>query len=167
MSETTANQTVNALFEINASNNHGLNFQFDEVVRSKAKRRHLEAEDCECCRDYYNAMGPLPPRLVPPLWNSLSSSRVKPLQSNDEHAESQADHELIERHPTEEHMRQISRHRHEWTRAATPPDYWTIGFPTTQEAENINKKAEDMHQQKRRRMENEASKQHGRFKKRL
>lgn len=56
---------------------------------------------------------------------------------------------------TEKHKQQVSRHRHQWAPPSTPPDYWSIGFPTTQEVANINKRAEDMHVDKRRRIENE------------
>jgi hypothetical protein len=33
-------------------------------------------------------------------------------------------------------------------RAQTPPGYWNIGFPDTQEAREINEKAEEMHRRK-------------------
>ncbi|TFY79155.1 hypothetical protein EWM64_g4856 [Hericium alpestre] len=67
--------TINAQFEINPEANEGLAFQFDTVVRSKRDRHRMDAGDCECCRDYYEAIGPLPPRLEAPLWRSPSHSR--------------------------------------------------------------------------------------------
>lgn len=54
------------------------------------------------------------------------------------------------------HRQLISRHRHVWAPPATPPDYWTIEFPDTQKAAEINKRAADMHTNKRRRIEKEA-----------
>lgn len=56
------------------------------------------------------------------------------------------------------HTKQVSRHRQNWTRAQTPPGYWNIGFPSTQEAREINEKAEEMHQQKYLEVEKEAEK---------
>lgn len=55
------------------------------------------------------------------------------------------------------HRQRISRHRHVWAPPATPPDYWTIGFPNTQQAAEINKRAADMHMDKRRKIEMEAT----------
>lgn len=39
------------------------------------------------------------------------------------------------------HRNEISRHRQEQELPKTPPGYWDIGFPDTQEAELINKQA--------------------------
>jgi DNA repair protein endonuclease SAE2/CtIP C-terminus len=55
-----------------------------------------------------------------------------------------------------QHKRDISRHRHNWERANTPPGYWNIGFPSTQEAFDINEKAKEMHRQKLLMVEQEA-----------
>ncbi|KAJ7456431.1 hypothetical protein FB451DRAFT_1407141 [Mycena latifolia] len=106
------NDTINAAFAIDPAQNGGLDFQYDAV--------------------YYEAIGPLPSRLQPPLWRSPPNS------------------------PEKARLKAISRHRHNWARASTPPSYWHIGFPTTQEAENINEKAARMHSQKRRDVEAEA-----------
>ena len=78
------------MYEINPEHNQGLDFQYDEVVRDKEKRKRMHAGDCECCREvrdtppkatpsllcafsltctitqYYKAVGPSPPRLKPP-----------------------------------------------------------------------------------------------------
>ncbi|VDB99653.1 unnamed protein product [Peniophora sp. CBMAI 1063] len=48
-------------------------FPYEEVVRGK-RRKELGAEDCEECWEYYEAVGPMPPRLQAPLWRSPSSS---------------------------------------------------------------------------------------------
>lgn len=59
-------------------------------------------------------------------------------------------------HNIELHKKEISRHRHNWERATTPPGYWNIGFPSTQEATDINEKAKEMHQQKLEMVDREA-----------
>jgi len=64
-------------------------------------------------------------------------------------------------------MKEISKHRFAWAPAATPPDYWHIGFPTTQEAADINKKAAEMHERKRLLIAREANKPGGKYKKKL
>jgi len=48
----------------------------------------------------------------------------------------------------EQHKQRISRHRHHWHRSKTPPAYWEIGFPDTQEAFEINRRAAEMHRRK-------------------
>ncbi|KAG6872860.1 hypothetical protein C0995_005848 [Termitomyces sp. Mi166 len=57
---------INAQFEINPTRNRGLDYQYDEVVRGQKDRKWMDAGDCECCRDYYEAVGPLPKRLQAP-----------------------------------------------------------------------------------------------------
>jgi hypothetical protein len=43
--------TINAQFTIDPTQNKGLNYQYDEVVRNKDERRRLDAGDCECCHE--------------------------------------------------------------------------------------------------------------------
>jgi hypothetical protein len=61
------------------------------------------------------------------------------------------------------HKQAISRHRQQWTRAQTPPGYWNIGFPTTQEAQDINQRAQQMHEAKQRGIKAEAARSDGRY----
>lgn len=44
----------------------------------------------------------------------------------------------------EDHQNRVSRHREVWRRPPTPPDYWKIGFPTTQDVEKVNRQADEM-----------------------
>ncbi|KAI0753341.1 DNA repair protein endonuclease SAE2/CtIP C-terminus-domain-containing protein [Daedaleopsis nitida] len=142
-------ETINAMYEINPERNHGVGFQYEEVVRDKNKRKHMHAGDCECCRDYYEAVGPLPSRLQPPAWRSPESSpskRRKGKRTRDSFEDDDEDKGEIE---IEAHKNAISRHRQHWARAATPPGYWNIGFPDTQEVAQMNAEARRMHERKR------------------
>ena len=56
----------------------------------------------------------------------------------------------------EKHKQEISRHRNNWAPPSTPPKYWSIGFPTTQEVREINREAEEMIEAKKARVEAEA-----------
>ncbi|KIO22720.1 hypothetical protein M407DRAFT_78890, partial [Tulasnella calospora MUT 4182] len=49
----------------------------------------------------------------------------------------------------QQHRQNISRHRQNWVRQSTPPDYWDIGFPTTQQIVSINQRAEENYAAKR------------------
>ena len=117
----TEEDNVNTDYEIDASRNGGVNHQFEAVVRKRKDRQHLHAGDCECCREYYQAVGPLPARLAPPLWKSPSpgsspSSSMKHRSASPGPIEAHAE--------IQNHKQQISRHRHNWAPPSTPPDYW-------------------------------------------
>ncbi|KAI9065185.1 hypothetical protein FKP32DRAFT_1590675 [Trametes sanguinea] len=153
--------TINALYELDATRNDGVGFQFEEVVRDKHKRKHMHAVDCECCRDYYSAIGPLPPRLQGPMWRSPRTTptkrrRVDSFEDDDDEVAAAA---------MEEHKQAISRHREQWPRAKTPPRYWEIEFPTTQQVEEMNAEAARMHEEKMAMIAREAERG-GKYKKR-
>ncbi|KAH7918520.1 hypothetical protein BV22DRAFT_1108343 [Leucogyrophana mollusca] len=141
---------------IRQDKNDGLAFQYDTVIRNQEQRKGMLAGDCECCRDYYDAIGSLPQRLQQPLWRSPASSPTKgrPCKAD---VESPEDAYLKEdADNVAQHKQEISKHRHHWHRAKTPPGYWNIGFPDTQEASDINHRAEQMHRQKMNLVEKEA-----------
>lgn len=73
------------------------------------------------------------PRAMPPRWRSPSPNG---------RADTQAGR-------IQSHKNQISRHR---KRAPTPPDYWSIGFPSTQQVASINERAAVMHAEQDKRM---------------
>jgi len=66
----------------------------------------------------------------------------------------------------EAHKKAISRHRHTWARASTPPGYWDIGFPNTQEVGSINEKAKEMQKRKKDEVDREARSESGRYRRR-
>ncbi|KAF4584900.1 hypothetical protein EYR40_001726 [Pleurotus pulmonarius] len=157
-----SSKPINTLFAIDPKRNGGLDFQFEEVVRNKEDRKKLHAGDCECCRDYYEAVGPLPPRPQPPLWRSPESTPTA-----QRHRASSSNTSPDSRTKTvDRHKQSISRHRQQWVRGRTPPGYWNIGFPSTQEANDINDYADDMHRRKQEEIEKEAQKENGRYKRR-
>ncbi|KAI0672204.1 DNA repair protein endonuclease SAE2/CtIP C-terminus-domain-containing protein [Trametes maxima] len=151
--------TINALYALDSAQNEGADFQYDEVVRDKQRRKNMHAVDCECCRDYYKAIGPLPPRPTGPVWRSPDSTPSKPPRGDSFGTDDLGDAAI------EEHKHAISRHRQNWPRAKTPPGYWTIGFPDTQEVAQLNAEAARMHEQKRAMVAQEAARG-GRFKRR-
>ncbi|KAJ6501479.1 DNA repair protein endonuclease SAE2/CtIP C-terminus-domain-containing protein [Mycena vitilis] len=147
------NNTINASYAIDPAQNGGMDFQYDAVVRGKDDRRMMEGGDCECCRDYYEAVGPLPSRLQAPLWRSPPNSpeKRKPCRNGGRDDASTSHKQAIT-----SHKQAISRHRHNWAQGSTPPGYWNIGFPNTQEAKNINDRAAEMHEQKLRMVQQDA-----------
>ena len=61
------------------------------------------------------------------------------------------------------HTRKPSRVIGIRARANTPPGYWNIGFPDTQEVGDINEKAEAMHRKKREEVEREVGSGGGKY----
>ncbi|KAF5353691.1 hypothetical protein D9758_008664 [Tetrapyrgos nigripes] len=188
-------KTMNELYAINLERNEGLDYQYHEVVRGKEKRKRLDAGDCESCKAYYEAIGPMPPRLQAPLWRSPSRSqsssndvlqrpRPCPHHSSDDiididdsdfgsqapstskHASTSTSSTTNRREREKEkeiqsHKQAISRHRDNWARGSTPPMYWSIGFPNTQEAEEINEQAREQHRRKMKEAAREAERKDG------
>ncbi|KAI3608037.1 hypothetical protein WG66_005024 [Moniliophthora roreri] len=167
-------KTLNELYMIDPDRNEGLNHEFDEVVRGKESRKRLAAGDCEDCQEYYEAIGPMPPRLQQPLWRSPTASPgKKTISCHHRHKQNLKGHRASpppsptpDRSRIDSHKQAISRHRFHWAKARTPPGYWDIGFPNTQEAVAINQKAKEMHRQKREQVEKEAMNANGRYKRR-
>ncbi|KAF8710498.1 DNA repair protein endonuclease SAE2/CtIP C-terminus, partial [Rhizoctonia solani] len=157
-------KTINSEFEINPIHNEGVAFQFDSVVRDKNERKKLTAGDCIACKEYYEAVGAMPARPGAPLWKSPPPEGAGPsLRPHScKHREGSADLSVSDDVDMEDdvglaaHKQAISRHRHKWVPASTPPDYWNIGFPDTQQVEEINRRAGELHNQKRTAVEQEA-----------
>lgn len=130
----------------------------------------MHGSDCECCKEvsffsltpkfcaelivlkYYRTVGPLPPRLQAPLWRTPPSSpRLKAIMfASPMNVDEENEKEM------EKHKQEISRHRHNWAPPSTPPKYWSIGFPDTQEVREINREAEEIIEAKKARVEAEA-----------
>ncbi|CAE6449063.1 unnamed protein product [Rhizoctonia solani] len=170
----TGDKTINSEFEINPAHNEGMAFEFDSVVRDKNERKKLTAGDCIACKEYYEAVGAMPTRSGAPLWRSPPPEGAGP--SSRPHSckhkgagggpSESVDVDMSEGTEVTTRKQAISRHRHKWVPASTPPDYWNIGFPDTQQVEEINRRAGELHNQKRTAVEQEASREGGRYRKR-
>ncbi|KAH8830198.1 DNA repair protein endonuclease SAE2/CtIP C-terminus-domain-containing protein [Flagelloscypha sp. PMI_526] len=155
--------TINSEFMINVSTNEGVSYAYNQVTRNKEERTRLQGGDCDECRAYYEAIGPLPSRLKAPLWRSPSKSQSQsdsPLVPSCDH------HRERNKKAIASHQNAISKHRAQWARAKTPPGYWEIGFPDTQQVESMNQRAKVMHEEKRMEVRKEAGKSGGRWVKR-
>lgn len=51
-------------------------------------------------------------------------------------------------HALQDHRNRVSRHREEHPRNPTPPEFWAIGFPTTQQVAEQNAVADEMHRKR-------------------
>ena len=128
---------------------------------------------------YYKAVGKLPPPPQAPLWRSPRTTPTKAKSATASGRKHLADASSVPNSPRKRrerpesdadededadaeaahiaaHKQRISRHRQQWERPKTPPGYWEIAFPDTQEVAAINERAREMHEQKRARVEEEA-----------
>ncbi|QRW14530.1 myosin-3 [Ceratobasidium sp. AG-Ba] len=133
-------KTINSEYEIDPTRNEGMPFEFDSV--------------------YYEAVGPMPKRNAGPLWRSPppEGDQSSTIHVCKHHATAAADRsgDMDEEANIAAHKQAVSRHRHKWAPASTPPGYWNIGFPDTQQVEDINRQAVELHDQKRNAVEQEA-----------
>ncbi|KAJ3185848.1 hypothetical protein HDU85_001217 [Gaertneriomyces sp. JEL0708] len=88
-------------------------YKYAEVVRNKEVRKKMHAQDCPCCNGFYKAAGPIQPH--PELGAPSATER--------------------------DHIQSVSRHRHWHKPPDTPPGYWEVGFPTTQQVAAYNEAA--------------------------
>lgn len=139
-------------YAINRDTNDGYKYAFHEVVRGREARKHLEAEDCSCCSKFYKLAGPVPSTRAP-VWGCP--------ESEGQDKENKSENDI---HGTTK--QQVSRHRTNWRRSPTPPEFWNCDFPTTQELEREKKDNQERRQRKIQAMEKEAGLKGGRYVKR-
>ncbi|WRT70182.1 uncharacterized protein IL334_007176 [Kwoniella shivajii] len=131
------NTSVREEFEIDPSANEGASFAFHDVKRKRSERKNMHGGDCECCRDYYDAVGEIPRYNQAPKWRDGPSV------------------EKDEGEAVRDHQNMTSRHRETWIRPPTPPGFWKIGFPSTQEISEQNEQADQMQREKEERLRRE------------
>ena len=138
---------------------------------------------------YYEGVGPLPSGLQRPLWRSPSATPApakpclhesrshspggeNPFKIQTRKRKEKRAHtgptsaDLNRQHDIELHKKAISRHRHAWARATTPPGYWDIGFPNTQAVVDINEQAKQMHKRKKAEIDKDAENGVGKYRRR-
>ncbi|EIN07620.1 hypothetical protein PUNSTDRAFT_114129 [Punctularia strigosozonata HHB-11173 SS5] len=157
---------IRTQFMIDPDQNEGLDFQFHGVVRNYRDRKRLPGDDCECCRDYYEAVGAQPERQRQPLWRSPTGSPHKQCKRprKASFSGSEGAPESDERVAMQLHRNEVSRHRQQWAGPSTPPGYWDIGFPDTQQAAEINRRAHRMIERKGENIRHEANRPNGKYK---
>lgn len=105
---------------------------------------------------YYSALAPLPLPAQPPLWRSPPTTPQKKRKYDTFDSDEEPENTTSLSRSVKQHVQKVSRHRRRWEAPKTPPGYWDIGFPDTQQTEEINKRAREMHADKLRNAEAEA-----------
>ncbi|OJD31492.1 dna repair protein sae2 [Diplodia corticola] len=153
-------------FKINPNANAGLDFAFTEVVRNHDVRRCLPGcTKYECCGRELHGMvrAGLKPPLPHSFWENSQSQQERPF-INEQEAE---DHrylgwfmgsgysrdrvdampivqreDLVVQAKVKLLANQVGRHRNAHERSRTPPGFWRVDFPGTQEREKDKEEAQ-------------------------
>lgn len=129
-------------FKVNPKFNNGYKYVFDEVVRNKADRAQLSGcTDYNCCGRHYRALA----ESELSASGTAALSRVADVNMMEVYlggaAHQLEDMTLEERREVwirakaQDMANRLGKHRHRFTRQASPPGYWNPDFPTTQEME--------------------------------
>lgn len=134
-------------FKPNPVYNNGYTYAFSEAVRKRGDRLCLPGcTNEQCCGSHFRrlteALGPLPAAEEEALleeylgdaYNTIMSTQM----SSDERAE------LILQARTKKMAKDSGKHREAYERRRTPPGFWRVDFPTTQEQEDDRGRAKEL-----------------------
>lgn len=133
-------------FKPNPVYNHGYSYAFTEAVRKRGDRMCLPGcTNTQCCGSHFRrlaeALDVLPATQEEALleeylgdaYNTVMSTQV----SSDERAE------LVLQARTKKMARDSGKHREAHERRKTPPGFWRVDFPSTQEQESDRERAKE------------------------
>lgn len=128
-------------FKINPNYNHGYNYAFADVVRNQDARRCLQGcTKPECCGNKFRALAAAARDPNKPLTASQEEDDARLLEEfmGDNSyklrnmTKAERDETLLQAR-TRELANKHGRHRHAYERRRSPPGFWRVEFPTTQE----------------------------------
>ncbi|KAE8444777.1 hypothetical protein EG329_014237 [Mollisiaceae sp. DMI_Dod_QoI] len=135
-------------FKVNLNYNQGYEYAYRDVVRGDARHALEGCTKPECCGHKFRVLAELNTVESPTasqeerddelLRNHMGDNAHK-LRSMSKHQR----HELLMQAKTRDIANQHGRHRHAYTRAASPPGFWRPDFPTTQEEMADREKAKE------------------------
>jgi hypothetical protein len=131
-------------FKANPAYNNGYSYAFAETVRKRADRACLPG--CtrpECCGSTFRAIAavatPLSTREEEKLLEEFLGDAYDTMVSSQ--MSSAERKELVLQARTRQMSKQVGRHKQVYERHTTPPGFWRIDFPTTQEDMEDRRKA--------------------------
>ncbi|GAA5919651.1 hypothetical protein JCM1841_005207 [Sporobolomyces salmonicolor] len=143
--------------ELNPERNDGVKHAYKEVVRKKAKRQSMLAEACGQCQAYYERARKTPPA-GPCGHNNTNSNNI----SSKSNSPALVRGFLEERaQQAQDRLQRDGRHRVQQRTVPDPPSFWEMGFPNTQQVENINREARQRKEEMRAWQEAQAQEQNG------
>ncbi|KAF2736880.1 SAE2-domain-containing protein [Polyplosphaeria fusca] len=134
-------------FRANPKFNHGYSYAFAETVRKRADRACLPGcTRAECCGSTFRTLATVAPALSFSQEEALLEEYLGDAYDSMNLTQMSADErrELVLQARTREMATKHGKHRQAYERHNTPPGYWRVDFPTTQESEEDAKKAREM-----------------------
>jgi hypothetical protein len=139
-------------FKINPAYNHGYDFAFNDVVRNHAARRCLQGcTKPECCGTAFRALAlaARDPNKPPTASQEESDTRLlKEFMGDNAHrirhmTKSERDETLLQA-KTRDLANKHGKHRQAYERRQSPPGFWRLEFPSTQEEREDRQKGEQL-----------------------
>jgi hypothetical protein len=137
-------------FKINPDYNHGYNYAFTDVVRNQAERRCLQGcTKPECCGNTFRALAAAswdPSKLPTASQEEVNSRLLQEFMGDNAHkirhmTKAEKDETLLQA-KTRELANKHGKHRQAYERRRSPPGFWRLEFPSTQEEREDRQKGE-------------------------
>ncbi|KAF3002907.1 hypothetical protein E8E13_002311 [Curvularia kusanoi] len=133
-------------FKPNPVYNHGYSYAFTETIRRRGDRMCLPGcTNSECCGSHFRrlaeALDVLPTSQEEEILEEYLGDAYNTVMSTQISADERA--ELILQARTKKMANESGKHRENYERRKTPPGYWRVDFPSTQEQERDREKAKD------------------------
>ncbi|KAL6707062.1 hypothetical protein ACN47E_004814 [Coniothyrium glycines] len=133
-------------FRPNPAYNQGYTYAFSETVRNRADRLCLPGcTNAQCCGSTFRilaeAQAPLPASQEQALLEEYLGNAYNNIQLTQMSSEERK--ELVLQARTKKMAKESGKHREAYERRKTPPGFWRIDFPTTQEQEEDKERAKE------------------------
>jgi hypothetical protein len=133
-------------FKVNPVYNQGYSHAFSETVRKRGDRMCLPGcTNPQCCgstfRTLAEAQGPLPFSQEETLLEDYLGDAYDNMNMTQMSSEERQ--ELVLQARTKKMAKETGKHREAWERRRTPPGFWRVDFPTTQEQQEDRERSKE------------------------
>jgi hypothetical protein len=134
-------------FKANPEFNQGYSYAFSETVRKRGDRACLPGcTNMDCCgskfRAFAEAQGPLSSSQEEALLQEYLGDAYDNMQLTQMSSEER--YELVLQARTKKMAKESGKHRQAYERPRSPPGFWRVDFPTTQELQEDREKAKEL-----------------------
>jgi hypothetical protein len=153
-------------FKPNPKFNQGYSYAFAETVRKRADRACLlGCTRPECCGGAFRALAEAGPPLSSSQEEKLLEDYLGDAYDTMQLTQMSSDerNELIVQARTRELANKHGKHRHAYERHNTPPGFWDVGWPSTQEQQKYAEQAKELEKRMIAERRQEAMRKGGRY----
>ncbi|KAF2129107.1 SAE2-domain-containing protein [Dothidotthia symphoricarpi CBS 119687] len=133
-------------FKPNPAYNQGYSYAFSETVRKRGDRMCLPGcTNPSCCGSTFRALAAAQARLPPSQEEALLEEYLGDAYNTMNMTQMASDEraELILQARTKKMAKDTGKHREAYERRRTPPGFWRVDFPTTQEQQEDRERAKE------------------------